>query len=404
MDANRLAILVLVCASSRLALGANYETTNFLVSAPTPEIARKVGEAAEFWRVELAQQWLGTTLPDWYQRCPISVKVGQIGAGGATTFSFENGEVFGWRMQVQGSLERILDSVIPHEVNHTIFASYFRRPLPRWADEGAATLVEHDSERARQTRLLDQVIRTSRRIPLHDLLTIREYPKDMKDVLTLYAEGYSLADFLVQQKGNAGRATYLKFLQMAHETTWEAAIRKYYRYESVAALEADWTQWILAGSPQLVAPAGTQLAQADRQTTPPVDAANSNAAPSLDDVVIRSQSPSALPPLPRIARALRDRFAREPEPAAANAAELQPENGESLPPLPRDRRLRETSAIGNPGSDLAAPFPATIPRTTEPFAHTLGDRQDDPDWFQFPGRRERAFRMSDTAKLGWASP
>ena len=78
--------------------------------------------AAEFYRRELAIEWLGEALPRWYRPCPISVKVGQIGAGGATTFTFEGGEVFGWRMNVQGSLERILDSVIPHEVRHTIFA------------------------------------------------------------------------------------------------------------------------------------------------------------------------------------------------------------------------------------------------------------------------------------------
>ena len=104
-------------------------------------------------------------------------------------------------MAIQGTEERILDSVLPHEISHMIFASYFRRPLPRWADEGAATLVEHESERLRQTKLLDQVIRTSKRIPLRQLLNIKEYPENMQDVLTLYAEGYSLADYLVQQKG-----------------------------------------------------------------------------------------------------------------------------------------------------------------------------------------------------------
>ena len=44
------------------------------------------------------------------------------GAGGATSFVFDRGEVFGWKMNIQGSRERILDSVLPHEVTHTIFA------------------------------------------------------------------------------------------------------------------------------------------------------------------------------------------------------------------------------------------------------------------------------------------
>ena len=68
-----------------------------------------------------------------------------LGAGGATTFQFQDGEVFGWRMSIQGSRERMLDSVLPHEITHMIFASHFRQPLPRWADEGGATSVEHAS-------------------------------------------------------------------------------------------------------------------------------------------------------------------------------------------------------------------------------------------------------------------
>ena len=56
-------------------------------------------------------------------------------------------------MNIQGSRERVLDSVVPHEVTHTIFASYFRCPLPRWADEGACTTMEDQSEIAKQEQM-----------------------------------------------------------------------------------------------------------------------------------------------------------------------------------------------------------------------------------------------------------
>ena len=297
---------LLVCAlQSGFCLGGTFSTENFVVSAPTDEIARKVAHCAEFWRKDLAIQWLGKPLPNWYRPCPVKVKVGQIGAGGATTFTFENGEVFGWKMSVQGSLERILDSVVPHEVNHTIFASYFRRPLPRWADEGAATLVEHESERNRQTRLLDQVMNTSRRIPLRELLQIREYPKDMHQVLTLYAEGYSLAEFLVGQKGEQGRSIYLKFLHTAHQRGWEHAIRTHYPFAGVADLEKKWSSWILAGSPTLETPPGQMLADADSvPQSVSRTVAGTDPARSRDDVEIRAQSPDP-EPLAMIPRSLR---------------------------------------------------------------------------------------------------
>lgn len=344
MDAKQFKCSVALCAlvlSASVSCGATHATTNFVVTAQTDEIARKVANCAEFWRRDLAVQWLGEPLPNWYRPCPITVKVGQIGAGGQTTFTFDNGEVFGWKMQVQGSLERILDSVIPHEVNHTIFASYFRRPLPRWADEGAATLFEHDSEQARQVHLLDQVVRTSRRIPLKQLLAIREYPEDMQDVLTLYAEGYSLAEYLVGIKGDQGRSTYLKFLQDAHQLSWEQAIRKHYGYGSVDELERVWTGWILAGSPDFARPQEQLLAQGN--------AAPAAGQPSTENegYVIRSQSPqeaapvktadqSAEPgPIQSIPRQLRaGHVISEPAPVAATATTLSPTT-ESIQTDPR---------------------------------------------------------------------
>lgn len=314
MDANLragLLCLVLTCVS-QAAIAAplsQARTPNFVVSAPTSQIADSVARCAETWRKDLAVLWLGQELPNWNQPCPISVKVGQIGAGGSTTFTFDQGEVFGWNMKVQGTLERILDSVIPHEVNHTIFATHFRRPLPRWADEGAATLVEHESERSRQTELLNQVIRTRRRIPLINLLEIREYPSDMQQVLTLYAEGYSLADYLVRQKGEQGRSVFLQFLEDAHRQGWEKAFAKHYDLTDLRNLEKQWTDWVIAGSPELPVNVGEQLA----------DAAPFN---PLTDAVVRSQSPETNspasvtpPPLPMIGRELRtvSRSAQLPE-------------------------------------------------------------------------------------------
>ena len=301
---------------------ATVTSRNFVVHAPTEDIARQVAQTAEQSRRDLAIAWLGEELRPWYRRCPSKANVGRIGAGGATTFAFEGGEVFGWNMNVQGTLERILDSVIPHEVSHTIFASYFRRPLPRWADEGAATLVEHESERLRQTKILNQVLRTNRRIPLQQLLQITEYPEDMQQVLTLYAEGYSLADFLVQLKGEQGRKTYLEFLNDAHQHNWEYAFRKHYDFEAVRDVEKVWTDWIIAGSPELPTSDGTLLAS----TQPQSPSAQSAAAESAETdarlasaTAAQSSARTALQPLPPIQRRLRRRLAgrhlEAPEPS-----------------------------------------------------------------------------------------
>jgi len=212
-----------------------------------------------------------------------------MGAGGATTFNFDRGEVFGWNMNIQGSEERILDSVLPHEINHTIFACYFRRPLPRWADEGAASLIEHDSERMRLRKLHNQVMGTNRKIPLKQLMDAMQYPSDQQQVLTLYAEGHSLADYLI---GRSDKATYLKFINYAHEKkSWDKALKKYFGYSSIDSLEKEWDQWVLVGSPAPAHAPGQMLAGQNSSEQPIVR----GQSPEPNSVVLGAPAPQ-LPP------------------------------------------------------------------------------------------------------------
>lgn len=240
-----------------------FETPNFKVTADTAEIARQVAEAAEKQRRRLAEYWLGRAMPKWSRPCEISVNSGTMGAGGWTRFHFVDGEVLNWRMSVQGSVERILDSVIPHEVNHTVFASYFRQPLPRWADEGAATLFEHRSEQSKQWRLLHaQIVRDGDLHRLGTMLDLKEYPQDSQRMLLLYAQGYTLVDFLVQQRGPA---TFVQFLNDSIQQNWETALRTHYLHDGVNSLEQDWKNWFLAGMPRLDYERRAKLAAAGRQ-------------------------------------------------------------------------------------------------------------------------------------------
>lgn len=252
----------LVLTSLFVSTGATYRTPNFTVTAPTDAVAKQVGDAAEIYRRDLAQFWLKRPLPNWSRPCTLKVRPGAIGAGGETKFQFVGGEVLNWNMYVQGSLERILDSVLPHEINHTIFACHFRRPLPRWADEGAATLFEHRSEQVKQLGLLKQVLnREGEFISLRSLLTMKEYPKGYRPMLIMYAEGYALADFLVQQ---GGREKYLKFMGDGERMGWTQAIKANYHHGGVDELQKNWRSWIMAGMPKMKEPAGTMLASVDR--------------------------------------------------------------------------------------------------------------------------------------------
>ncbi|MEK6250083.1 MAG: hypothetical protein N2C12_18000, partial [Planctomycetales bacterium] len=140
----------------------------------------------------------------------------------------------------------ILDSVLPHEITHTIFATYFRQPLPRWADEGACTTVEHKSEKARHQVMLIRFLQTKRGIAFSRMLLMKEYPKD---IMPLYAQGYSLARYLIQQ---GGRRKFVNFIGNGlRDKNWIRALDQSYGYDDLALLQNNWLEWVKKGSPPL---------------------------------------------------------------------------------------------------------------------------------------------------------
>lgn len=329
----RLVAQLVVIVGILASLGAKHVSTNFVVEARTAELAQKVAEAAESQREQLALAWFGHKLDRWFEPCKVTVQDGpKLGAGGKTKFKFEHGEVYGWDMFVQGSVERIIDSVIPHEVNHTILACYFRRPVPRWADEGSASLFEHASEIKKQQDLVNQLVQRGNRIPLRILLDMKEYPADMHQTLALYAEGYSLTNYLVQAKG---RATFLRFLNDAQHQGWDAAFKTFYGKASVESFEREWTSWVIAGSPSLKQPEG-QLVAKQTPTTRPAKSTLSNNA--------RAQSPT--PDAATALKQLRQQI-REEQPL--------PRPDELVAPNPRDAKPREIVARAMSASVAAPP-------------------------------------------------
>jgi hypothetical protein len=285
--------LILVLAGALSSLGAAYRTPagNFLVEAPTAEIAQQVGQWAEYYRKEKAIEWLSREMPPWSEPCPLHVKPFG-GAGGATSFNFMHGQV--WQtMQIEGGLDRLLKSVLPHEVTHTVFAHYFRCPVPRWADEGGAVLSEDDLERSRHDQMVRQILNAGRAIPLRRLFTLRDYPRE---VGALYAEGYSVAYFLVAA---SGRRAFLSFVGQGMQGDWDTAVQAHYHYQNVEQLEEAWRAYLIRtkGQPQTLLAHNAQPRATDRAprvvvrlTAPPVQPLQDPPIP-----IIRAQSPDPEP-------------------------------------------------------------------------------------------------------------
>jgi hypothetical protein len=222
-------------------LGATHQTPNFIIEAPNKEIAKKIGDKAEIYRKEIASQWLGEEMPTWGRPCPIKVTVTLNGPSGATAFDFDNGAIRSIRMHVEGRLDSILANVLPHEVTHTVLAYYFRKPLPRWADEGASVLSESEKVRAEYERNAWRILQMSgQALSLRRLLSLMEYPDDVR---VLYAQGYSVSRFLIE---SSNRKTFLAFVAEDMDDDWDVSCKKHYRYKSIEQMEAAWVKWMRA--------------------------------------------------------------------------------------------------------------------------------------------------------------
>jgi hypothetical protein len=229
--------VVILLGWAPLVRSDSFRTPNFLVEARTAEVARAVAERAEECRVDIAKAWLGRVLPRWQAPCPIRVKLTTGEAGGLTSFGFNRGRVTDQSMVVEGRLERILASSLPHEITHTIFAAYFGGPMPRWADEGASLLSEDERERHRHDQIAVDLLARRGDIALGRLFQIDEYPKD---IMSFYGQGYSISRFLIEI---GGRPRFLQFVRDGLKSGWDSATLTHYGLADVRELDLAWRSW-----------------------------------------------------------------------------------------------------------------------------------------------------------------
>ncbi len=217
--------------------GASYRTQNFSVEAPTTQAARSVGDHAERCRKAIARAWLGRELPAWRVPCPVRVKLTGGEAGGVTNFDFGAGGVTHQEINVEGRLDRILASALPHEITHTIFAAYFGGPMPRWADEGASLLSEDLREMVRHDRIVLSLLSRQAEMSLAQLFRQEQYPPDL---MGFYGQGYSVSRFLVEI---GGRPQFLQFVKHGMTRGWDDAARHTYGLANCRELDRAWRAW-----------------------------------------------------------------------------------------------------------------------------------------------------------------
>jgi hypothetical protein len=157
-------------------------------------------------------------------------------------------------MVLNGPLERIIETLLPHEVLHTILASHFKDAIPRWADEGAALSVEAEADRRRLWAQEGPRLMRGAWQPLTQLFAAENYPEDRDRLRAFYAQGAAVTEFLLL----AGKPRFLEFVRAGMQSNWEAAITANYGFPDVAALEAAWVDWLQNDRPSVRLTSGNQ--------------------------------------------------------------------------------------------------------------------------------------------------
>jgi hypothetical protein len=232
--------IVIACSTFGI-MGAKWQTPNFIINVDggSEALAERLGQWAEYYRKVKAKEWLGREMPNWPQRCPLNVKITLSQSRGFTSFAFIGRQYLPIEMEVEGKMDRVIASVLPHEITHTVMAHYFGQPVPRWADEGAAVYSEDDQERMQHEGEVRRIMASrNRAIPLRRLFEFKEYPRDQ---IVLYAEGYSVTSMLV---GRSSRQAFLAFVAdgMRRDIGWDKALQTHYQIRSVEALEEQWLE------------------------------------------------------------------------------------------------------------------------------------------------------------------
>ena len=205
-----------------------------------------------------------------------------------------------------------------------------------------------------------------------------KYPPD---VMVLYAEGYSVSNFLV---ANSNRGVFLNFVAQGMHGDWDAAVKANYGYGNVEDLEKAWVDSLYKARQQ-------QATQVVSRPAPQVD------MDSPVCVVVRQTAPPAAPLL-EAPRAIVRGQAPDAEPYAA-----EPKGADSKWWLPNPptapgavcARLRHDGRLATDGNPSAPPEPGAS--RSAPCGRTARSAATWAAGFRADGRQSLTGRMAQRA-------
>ena len=238
------------------------ETPSFRIYHLDAGLVERVAVAAEAARTAQSDRWAGAVPRGaWAPKCDIylyptaktfSKMTGQPEESpGFSTMGLNAGKIVARRINLRADHPNLQAAILPHEITHVILADLFpSQQIPRWADEGMAVLAEPSSEQKARASDLGGPLAANRLFKLNDLM-VMDYP-DGKHWALYYAQSVSLTRFLVDLEGPT---RFVEFVQGSQRNGPESELRRVYKIEGFADLQARWLAYARAESSTMTASA-----------------------------------------------------------------------------------------------------------------------------------------------------
>lgn len=212
---------------------------NFMVMAPTQELANEVLKAAEQFRHDVAVRWLGAPLPPSVGPAIIHVELSETQDDGFTWA--KNGPNRKYHsVYLTTSRNRAVESTLKHEITHVVLATRYPDRLPIWLEEGCAGFAD-DAFRLKTRRgILEWFARTGNWPDLSKVLNSKRMSAADR---SSYAIACSVTQFLIERGGDH---ELLAFGEAVQQQGLQAALKNSYGLTGVDELSKEWQAWYSA--------------------------------------------------------------------------------------------------------------------------------------------------------------
>lgn len=213
---------------------------NFVVYAPTQELASEVLQRAESLRTEFARELFGESIPPGVGLTSIHIRLSDNADEGRTwlTDDPKRGCHLVW-LSTTGS---ILPTSLRHEMIHVVLGTKLFGKVPCWADEGLACVYDEPEHINSRQRLVEAFARNGN---WPDIRRVLDEPKLADTDHAAYAIAASLTRFFLNR---GDHAKFLAFAQSGSRDGWDRALNDHYRIHNTTELLSQWQDWVCAAN------------------------------------------------------------------------------------------------------------------------------------------------------------